>query len=77
MKVVGVNGRVYTKNGLEDALKISKESAAPISLLVIDDDYYRTCTINYHRGQRYPHLVRDESQPDTLDELAKPRAAVR
>jgi predicted metalloprotease with PDZ domain len=77
MKVVGVNGRVYTKNVLEDALKGSKESADPITILAIDDDYYRTCTVNYHRGQRYPHLVRDESQPDTLDELAKPRAAVR
>jgi predicted metalloprotease with PDZ domain len=77
MKVVGVNGRVYKKDVLEDALKASKENTAPIVMLVIDDDYYRTCTVNYHGGQRYPHLVREESKPDILDELAKPRAAAR
>ncbi len=74
MKVAGVDGRVYTHDLLEDAIKASKDSSAPITLLVIDDDYYRTATIEYHGGERYPHLVRDESKPDYLDELIKPRA---
>jgi hypothetical protein len=39
------------------------------------DDYFRTCTIHYHDGARYPHLVRDDQRPDYLDELIKPRAA--
>ena len=72
MKVVGVNGRVYTHDGLVDAIKASKDTSAPITLLVISDDYYRTCTINYHAGQRYPHLVRDDAKPNYLDDLAKP-----
>ena len=74
MKVVGVNGHIYTKDVLQDALKASKDTTAPISILVIDDDYYRTCAVNYHGGEQYPHLVRDESKPDYLDDLAKPRA---
>ena len=74
MKVIGVNDRVYTPESLEDAIKVSKDSSQPIKLLVVVDDYIRTCTINYHGGDRYPHLVRDNAKPDYLDELIKPRA---
>jgi predicted metalloprotease with PDZ domain len=75
MKVVAVNGRVYTHTLLEDAIKASKDHSAPITLLVVDDDYYRTATIPYHDGERYPHLSRDNSKPDYLDDLIKPHAA--
>ncbi len=74
MKVVGVNGRVYTHDLLEDAIKTAKDLTAPITLLVLDDDYFRIVTIEYHGGERYPHLVRNESKPDYLSDLIKPRA---
>lgn len=77
MKVLGVDGHVYTHDVLEDAIKAAKGTASPISILVLNDDYYRICAVNYHGGERYPHLVRDESKPDYLDELAKPRAGTR
>jgi len=70
MKVVGVNGRVYTHDLLEDAMK----SDQPISLLTVVDDYYKTFTIDYRGGPRFPHLVRDAARPDLLDQLIKPRA---
>ena len=73
MKVVGVNGRLYTHDLLEDAIKAAQDGTAPITLLVVDDDYYRTSTIQYHGGQRYPHLVRDDAKPDYLGDLIKPR----
>ena len=75
MKVVGVNGRVFKPELLEDAIKATKNSSKPITLLVLVDDFYRTCTINYHEGPRYPHLVREEGKPDYLDELIKARVA--
>jgi hypothetical protein len=75
MKVVGVNGRVYTPELLADAVKASKDATDPITLLVVVDDYFRTCVIRYHGGARYPHLVRDGDKPDYLDELIKARAA--
>jgi len=75
MKVVGVNGRVYTHDLLEDAIKDAKDASKPISLLVVIDGYFRTSTIHYSGGGRYPHLARDEAKPDYLDELIKPRAA--
>jgi predicted metalloprotease with PDZ domain len=74
MKIMGVNGRLFTPELLADAIKSAKDSSKPITLLVVVDDYYRTCTINYHDGPRYPHLVRNDSQPDYLDDLIKPRA---
>lgn len=72
MKIIGVNGRLYTSELLADAVKSAQDSSKPITLLVVVDDYYRTCTINYHGGPRYPHLVRIDSQPDYLDELIRP-----
>ena len=74
MKVIGVNGRVYAHDLLEDAIKASKDSSGPISLLVVNDDFIKTATINYHGGERYPHLVRDEQKPDYLDDLIKAKA---
>jgi predicted metalloprotease with PDZ domain len=72
MPVVAVNDRAFTPDLLRDALKAGKNSSQPIRLLVLNDDYYRTCTIDYHGGERFPHLVREETKADLLDELAKP-----
>jgi predicted metalloprotease with PDZ domain len=72
MHVVAVNDRAFTPDLIRDALKAGKTNSQPIRLLVLDDDYYQTCTIDYHGGERYPHLVREESKPDLLDEIAKP-----
>lgn len=74
MKVVAVNGRAYSHDLLEDALKAAKAGSQPISLLYVDDEYYKTATINYHDGPRYAHLVRNDQVPDYLDDLIKSRA---
>jgi predicted metalloprotease with PDZ domain len=77
MKVIGVNGRLYTHDLLEDAIKAANGTTEPISLIVVEDEYIRTFSINYHGGDRYPHLMRDAAKPDYLDDLIKPRAAGR
>jgi hypothetical protein len=69
-----VDGRVYTPEILSDAIEGSKESSQPIELLLIDNDYYRNCSVDYHGGKRFPHLVRDPSRPDYLADLLKPEA---
>jgi len=74
MKVAGVNGRLFTAEILEDAIKASKTNSRPIELLVIVNDYYKICSIDYHDGERYPHLARNPDKPDYLDELLKPEA---
>jgi hypothetical protein len=74
MKVVGVNGRLFTPEILDDAIKASKSNSKPIELLVIVNDYYKIVSIDYHEGERYPHLMRIPDKPDFLDELLKPEA---
>lgn len=74
MRVVAVNARAFTPDLFRDVLKASKTTSEPIRLLVLNDDYYKTCSIDYHGGERYPHLVRLEGKPNLLDELAKPPA---
>jgi len=75
MKVVGVNGRIYDHDLLEDAIAHSKQSGDPIELLVVIDSYYKLCKVDYHGGPRFPHLLREEGKPDYLGELAGAHAA--
>src|SRR5258706_499629 len=58
MRLIGVNGRKYSAEVLHDALKAGKSGTAPLELLVENTDYYKTYKIDYHGGERYPHLVR-------------------
>src|SRR5271166_6356545 len=60
-----------TTEGMRDALKVGRGGTAPLELLVENTDYYKTYKIDYHGGERYPHLVRDESKPDLLSEIYK------
>jgi predicted metalloprotease with PDZ domain len=71
MKLIAVNGRQYSAEVLRDALKAGKTGTAPLELLIENTDYYKTYQLDYHGGERYPHLVRDESKPDLLTEIYK------
>jgi predicted metalloprotease with PDZ domain len=73
MKLIAVNGRQYSPEILRDALKAGKGGSSPLELLVENTDYYKTYKIDYHGGERYAHLVRDESKPDLLTEIYKAR----
>ena len=72
MELVAVNGRKFTPDILREALKAAKGSGPNIELLVANGDFYKTHTLNYHDGEKYAHLVRDESKPDILSEIIKP-----
>jgi predicted metalloprotease with PDZ domain len=71
MKIVAVNGRRFSPDILRDAIKAAKGSSATIDLLVENTDYYKTYKLDYHQGEMYPHLARDESKPDLLTEILK------
>jgi len=71
MKVIAVNGRRFSPDVLRDAIKAAKNSTATIDLLVENDDYYKTYKLDYHGGEMYPHLVRDNSKPDLLSEILR------
>jgi predicted metalloprotease with PDZ domain len=71
MKVVAVNGRRFSPEVLRDAIKSSKSTRDTIDLLVENTDYYKTYKLDYHGGEKYPHLVRDDSKTDLLGEILK------
>ncbi len=72
MKLVAVNSRGWTPDILRAAVKSAKTDAAPIELLVENEDYFKTCKLNYHDGEKYPQLERDTAKPDLLTEILKP-----
>jgi hypothetical protein len=57
---------------LRDVLRQNMHNSAALELLVQNGEYYKTLKIDYHGGEKYPHLVRDESKPDLLSEIIKP-----
>jgi predicted metalloprotease with PDZ domain len=71
MKIVAVNGRRFTADAWHDAIAEAKTSKEPIELIVENTDYFRTVKLDYHGGEKYPHLVRDESKPDLLTDIYK------
>jgi predicted metalloprotease with PDZ domain len=73
MRVIGVNGRKLGKDSFTDALQLGRTSKAPLELLVLNGDYYRTFKLEYHDGARHPHLQVDKSgTAPLLDAIVKP-----
>ena len=73
MRVIAVNGRRFSNDVWRDALRAGKTGKDPLELIVENTEYYRTFKLDYHEGEKYPHLVRDESKPDVLSEIIKAR----
>ena len=72
-QIIAVNGNTYDADGLKDAITVAHQTAAPLQLLVKDNDTYRTVIIDYHEGLRYPHLERVGGLSPSLDAILQPR----
>jgi len=72
-QIIAVNGNTYDADGLKDAITAAHRAAAPLQLLVKDNDTYRTVSIDYHDGLRYPYLERVGSVAPSLDAILQPR----
>jgi predicted metalloprotease with PDZ domain len=71
MKILAVNGRRFTPQVFRDALYEGKNTSQQLQLLIENTDYFRTFVLDYHGGEKYPHLVREESRPDTMTEIIR------
>ncbi len=75
MRLIAVDGRKWTPDVLRDAIRRSKTTKEPVALLAENGDYFRTYAIDYHGGERYPHLQPIEGKTDVLAEISRMRAA--
>lgn len=74
MKLVAVNGRKWTPDILREAIRAAKDSKEPIELLVENEEFYQTVKVDWHEGERYPHLEAIAGKADVLSEIAKGKA---
>ncbi len=72
MRLIAVNGRRYSEKVLRDSLRGGKGETAPLELLVENVDTFQTFKVDYHGGERFPHLQRDASRPDLVSTIGKP-----
>jgi hypothetical protein len=49
-------------------------STTPLDLLLKAGVYYKTYRVDYHGGEQYPHLKRDEAAPDLISLISAPLA---
>ena len=72
MKLVGVNGNIFSNDALKESVIRAKGATEPIHLITQSDTFLNTADIDYHDGMRYPHLERVEGTPAYLDDITKP-----
>jgi predicted metalloprotease with PDZ domain len=71
-QIIAVNGRAYTPGILRAAIDAAKGSGPAINLIVENTGYFKTFTLDYHGGERYPQLERVDGTPDRLDTILDP-----
>jgi predicted metalloprotease with PDZ domain len=71
-RLIAVDGRKYSKDVLEDALKTGGDEARIIKLLMQKDDSFMTLDVRYAGHARFPHMERNTAVPDTLSEILNP-----
>jgi predicted metalloprotease with PDZ domain len=72
-RIIAVNGRQFSTTELREAIGRAVKDTKPLELLIKDGEYYKTLRVDYHGGERYPHLVRVEGAPDLLAEIIAPK----
>jgi predicted metalloprotease with PDZ domain len=67
--LVAVNDKAYDSDGLKAAVTAAKTGKDPIKLLVKVGDDYKTVSLDYHDGLRYPVLQPIDGAPKLLDNI--------
>jgi predicted metalloprotease with PDZ domain len=73
MKVIAVDDVKWSPEAAAAALLAATHRAAPIAVTVEQGDELHALRIDYHAGERHPHLERDPARPDLLQAILAPR----
>jgi predicted metalloprotease with PDZ domain len=69
MKIVAVNGEQYSPDKLREAIVNAKTVLNPIQFIVANGAQFKTMSMEYHDGLKFPHIERDGAHPDYLSEI--------
>ena len=72
-EIVALNNRAFDGDALKAAIKDAAGSGPAPQLIVKSGDLFRTITLDWHGGLRYPRLVKTGKGEGTLDALLAPR----
>ena len=72
-KVASVNGRTFSTEALREAVQTAVGDTGPIELVIRNGEYVRKHDVDYHGGEKYPHLEREKGKPDLLAEIVRAR----
>lgn len=73
MKVTQVNGAKWSLASLRRAIMQAKNPNAPVKLVLQQGRREVRARIDYHEGEKYPHLLRVERKKDMLEEILAPK----
>jgi predicted metalloprotease with PDZ domain len=73
MKILAINGRRFDGDRMSEAVAATESQKSKLELLIENGEFIKTHTLDYSGGGKHPHLERDESKPDLLGEIFKPR----
>ncbi|MFZ2997898.1 M61 family metallopeptidase [Sphingobium sp.] len=72
-KIMAINGDEYSGDAFKAAISQAKTSKKPVQIILKQDKYYRTLTLDYSDGLRYPHLEKTGEGEGSLDKLLQPK----
>jgi predicted metalloprotease with PDZ domain len=71
-KLIAVDKRQFTPTVLREAVQKTSTGGEPVELLIKVGEFYEVHRIEYHGGERYPHLERNPAAPDLLSAIIAP-----
>jgi predicted metalloprotease with PDZ domain len=75
MKLLAINGRRWTAEGLRSAVAATKDGKG-LEMLFEHNDFYETLKIKYSEGEKYPKLEQLPKTRDILGEVLYPRTPI-
>jgi len=74
MKLIAVDGRTFSAERFHAAVAAAATRREPIQLIAQSHSYVTTRALDYHGGERYPHLERVTAKADRLTQSIRPRS---
>jgi predicted metalloprotease with PDZ domain len=72
MKLIAVNGRKFSSELLGLTVAATTDQTKKVELLLENDEFFKTFTLDYHGGEKYPKLEQIANQKDLLSLILKP-----